>query len=158
MRLLTSLVLAALLSLGAGAAQAACTLPAQANAFASQMASALNRERSRHGLPALRYNGEVARAAAAHACDMQQRGFFDHTGSNGSNAMDRVRRTRAARPCRVAENIAYGYPSAEIVVQGWMNSSGHRRNMLQPDVREFGIGLADAPGGPYAVMVFYRGC
>ena len=58
---------------------------------------------------------------------------------------------------RLAENVALGYPNAETVVQGWMNSTGHRRNILNSDVGETGIGIArSSAGGLYYCQVFGR--
>jgi len=56
---------------------------------------------------------------------------------------------------RLAENVALGYPNAETVVEGWMNSSGHRRNILDAGVVETGIGIArSSAGGLYYCQVF----
>jgi len=58
---------------------------------------------------------------------------------------------------RIAENVALGFPNAETVVEGWMNSSGHRRNILDRDVIETGIGIArSSAGGIYYCQVFGR--
>jgi uncharacterized protein YkwD len=57
----------------------------------------------------------------------------------------------------IAENVALGYPSAEAVVEGWMNSPGHRANILNPGVVETGIGIArSSAGGVYYAQVFGR--
>lgn len=156
MRLLRTLALAAPFMFGAVAAQA-CTLPANANAFANDIAANMNAQRQQNGLPPLTYNRRLGQAAAGHACDMQRNGFFAHQGSDGSTAHRRIQRA-GVRACQSAENLAYGYATGARVVQEWMISPGHRRNMLTVGVNEFGIGLADAPGGPYAVLVFSRDC
>jgi uncharacterized protein YkwD len=58
---------------------------------------------------------------------------------------------------RISENVALGYPNAETVVEGWMNSSGHRRNILDRDVVETGIGIARSSAGAlYYCQVFGR--
>ena len=58
---------------------------------------------------------------------------------------------------RLAENVALGYPNAETVVQGWMNSRGHRHNILDGTVEETGIGIArSSAGGLYYCQVFGR--
>jgi len=58
---------------------------------------------------------------------------------------------------RLSENVALGYPNASTVVQGWMNSSGHRHNILDADVVETGIGIArSSDGGIYYCQVFGR--
>ncbi len=154
---LRTLAVCTTIIIGASTAQADCTLPGGADAFANDIAQSLNAQRARNGLAALSHNATLSQAAATHACDMQVNGFFSHSGSDGSTAAGRIERA-GFRPCRAAENIAYGYPTGGNLVAGWMNSPGHRRNMLLSDVREFGIGLADGPGGPYAVLVLARSC
>jgi uncharacterized protein YkwD len=58
---------------------------------------------------------------------------------------------------KLEENVALGYPNAETVVDGWMNSSGHRRNILDREVIETGIGIArSSTGGVYYCQVFGR--
>jgi uncharacterized protein YkwD len=58
---------------------------------------------------------------------------------------------------RIAENVALGYPNAETVVEGWMNSKGHRANILDRDVAETGIAIArSSAGGLYFCQVFGR--
>lgn len=157
MKILRLTALAIGLAMSAGGAAAQCTLPGDANAFASQLAAGLNAQRRANGLGPLQYNEELGRAAMRHACDMQANGFFDHHGSDGSNHDQRVQRT-GYRPCFSAENLAFGYPQPATVVDGWMHSPGHRRNMLAPQARDFGIGLAAGRNGPIAVLVLARSC
>ena len=65
--------------------------------------------------------------------------YFDHTSLDGSSPWDRIR--RAGYPLAGgAENIAAGYPSPQAVMDGWMNSPGHRANLLDPGSREIGLG------------------
>lgn len=156
-RLFAATALAMSTMITAGTAKASCTLPPEAQSYVNEMADALNAQRRSNGLSPLRHDRRLSQAAAIHACDMQVRGFFDHRGSDGTRAHDRVIRA-GFRSCQTSENIAYGYPTANSVVTGWMNSPGHRRNMLSTGVEEFGIGVAEAPGGPYAVLVFGRTC
>ena len=115
----------------------------------------VNAIRKQHGLGQLGASRKLTSAAAAHASDMETRGFFSHTGSNGSTLGQRVRKQRY-RFCAVAENIAKGQGSLEDVLAGWMASPGHRRNMLNPDVSEFSLVRG---GGNVWVMVLGRsGC
>ena len=114
----------------------------------------VNQFRRQKGRRALRWSSELTRAAEAHALDMSRRGFFSHTGSDGSNVGKRVKRT-GYRWCRVAENIARGQGSLEAALTGWQGSAGHRKNMLHRDVSE--IGVARGPGNTW-VMVLARGC
>lgn len=80
-------------------------------------------------------------AAQRHSEDMAQRGYFDHVSPEGLDPGDRITST-GYRWSRYGENIAAGYPTAERVVEGWMNSPGHRANILNCDFQEIGVGYA----------------
>lgn len=135
----------------------ACSTPSNVNALATEIAQGLNAHRAANGLPQLEYNRRLGRAAMTHACDMSVNGFFGHNGSNGSDIVQRVNST-GYRQCLVAENLAWGYPRSEQIVSGWMNSAGHRANMLHPRVAEFGVAVTDGAKGPNWVLVLARGC
>jgi uncharacterized protein YkwD len=107
----------------------------------------LNRERTRHGLPALRENSVLSAASVEHSRDMVQRGYFEHTSPDGRTVGDRLRALGYARGTTASsgENIAYGYahestPAA--IVDLWMNSPGHRADILRRTFTEIGIGIA----------------
>ncbi|SFR43159.1 CAP domain-containing protein [Litoreibacter janthinus] len=115
----------------------------------------LNAARAQNGLPPLTANAQLAAAARAHAQDMARSGFFSHTGSDGSKPSKRVG-AQGYNFCYVAENIAQGWSSPDQVMQGWMDSPGHRTNNLSREAREYGAARAD---GDYWVLVFGRsGC
>lgn len=159
MSLLKSLALGACLVVSASLvqAQASCSRPANAQSLESSVFSGVNSIRSQGARAALNQRSPLSQAAQAHACDMARNDFFSHTGSDGSNVQARV--TRAGyRACVVAENIAWGYSDAQRVLSGWMNSAGHRRNMLHDRVRDVGIGVASGPRGPVWVLVVARNC
>lgn len=145
-----------LLANGAAAGNA-CTTPQNANALATEVAAGLNANRKARGLSALRYNPVLGQAAMIHACDMSTHGFFSHSGSDGSNVQRRVRSV-GYQDCLVAENLGWGQPTSGMIVEGWMNSAGHRSNMLHPVAQEFGIGITDGPRGPNWVLVLAKGC
>jgi len=136
---------------------AACTTPANVNTLATEIANGLNASRAANGLPAVEFNRRLGRAAMSHACDMSNNGFFGHSGSNGSDIVQRVNAT-GYRQCLVAENLAWGYPRSEQIVTGWMNSAGHRANMLHPRVEQFGVAITNGAKGPNWVLVLARGC
>ena len=144
-------------SLFGTAASANCAIPENANAMATEIAAGLNASRRANGESSLRFNRELGRAAMRHACDMLANDFFAHQGSDGSNSHARVTRV-GYNACIVAENIAWGYPRPEQIITGWMNSPGHRRNMLHPRIEEFGIGISQGPRGPYWVLVVGKEC
>jgi uncharacterized protein YkwD len=142
---------------GAGQAAASCSTPANVNALANEIAQGVNANRRANGQSAIRFNPQLGKAAMAHACDMSVNGFFGHNGSNGSTAQSRVRRA-GYRDCLVAENLAWGYPSSQQIISGWMNSAGHRTNMLHPRVSEFGVAITQGPKGPNWVLVLANRC
>ncbi len=89
--------------------------------------------------PALVPNHKLMRAAHLHSEDMALRDFFSHTGSNGSSPWARMA-AQGYTFSLAAENIAAGYSTPASVVEGWMNSSGHRANILNCNLREIGVG------------------
>jgi len=112
----------------------------------------LNRMRSQHGLHRLRLNKRLSRAARRHARDMARRNYFSHDTLGGGSFLDRIRRTgylRGAHSWIVGENLAWGsrgYSRPQVIMRMWMNSPGHRANILNGAFREIGIGVAyDAP-------------
>lgn len=136
---------------------AACVAPQNVNVMANEIAAGLNAQRRAHGKSPLAYNPQLSRAAMTHACDMSRNGFFGHHGSNGSTVQARVRAS-GYRDCLVAENLAWGYPNSQQIISGWMNSAGHRSNMLHPRVAEFGVAITDSPRGPNWVLVLAKRC
>jgi uncharacterized protein YkwD len=85
-------------------------------------------------------------AAYLHSEDMALNNFFSHTGSDGSSAGQRI--SRQGYPWSTyGENIAVGYPTVSSVIQGWLGSEGHCRNLMDPDFTETGAGYAVGPFG-----------
>ncbi|MBU2992724.1 CAP domain-containing protein [Octadecabacter sp. B2R22] len=112
----------------------------------------LNAARADTGLGPVRENARLSQAARFHATDMVANDYFSHTGRTGSSFTDRAR--AAGYACAAAENIASGQETESEVFTTWMNSSGHRRNILLRDAREFGIGRV----GNMWVLMMGRGC
>lgn len=115
--------------------------------FINRVLQLTNEFRAQNGLLPLTLQSELSTAAQQHAENMALQDFFDHTGIDGSSAQSRGQ--AAGYDGLVAENIAAGYVTPEEVVQGWINSSGHRENLLDPRAKELGIGfyyLADDTG------------
>ena len=96
----------------------------------------------------------LTNAAQAHSADQAARDTMSHTGSDGSNAGTRI--SRQGYGWRAwAENVAMGYPDGASVTTAWMNSPGHRANILSASVTQIGVGLAyAADGSPYWTQVF----
>lgn len=122
----------------------------------SRIFQLINRERLHQGLPALVFNPELDRMAKIQATNMARLRKMAHTLPESQLPTLRDRAHYVGYPFgRIAENVAEGFPNAETVVQGWMNSSGHRHNVLDGAVVETGIGIARAPGGGlYYCQVF----
>jgi uncharacterized protein YkwD len=118
----------------------------------------INAERQHQGLPALVYNAQLDRMAKIQAENMAYFQKMAHTIPEAQLPTLGDRARYVGYPFgRLAENVALGYPNAETVVQGWMNSSGHRRNILESSVEETGIGIArSSAGGLYYCQVFGR--
>lgn len=117
--------------------------------LSAEVVAATNVERARFGLPALTVEPRLALAAQAHGEDMVARRFFSHDSPDGRSVADRVL-AAGYHYSVVAENIAAGQRTAPEVVDGWMNSPGHRKNILSRDVSQIGIGFAT--GGEYGTM------
>jgi uncharacterized protein YkwD len=114
----------------------------------AEVVTRTNAERARHGLRPLTVEARLARAAQAHSVDMVRRAFFAHENPDGKQVWDRA--VAAGYPYRkVAENIAAGQRTPEEVVLGWLNSPGHRANILDGELTQIGVGCAE--GGTYGV-------
>jgi uncharacterized protein YkwD len=102
----------------------------------------LNQFRAANGVPAVSLNAKLTVVAQAHADDMAAKGYFSHTGRDGSNAGQRITRTGYVWQTW-GENIAMGYQDWSAALSGWKNSSGHRRNMLNASFKHVGLGVRD---------------
>lgn len=112
---------------------------------ASAVVALTNAERAKAGCRPLRVDKRLATAARAHSADMAAHGYFDHDSLDGASPWTRM--LDAGYPAPGAENIAKGYATAAAVVGGWMDSPGHRANILDCGLRAIGVGMAAGPGG-----------
>jgi RNA polymerase sigma factor (sigma-70 family) len=120
---------------------------------AQEVVALLNQERAKAGCAAVTTNGQLRTAAQRHSEDMIARGYFDHTNPDGDGPGERV--TAAGyKWSTYGENIAAGQSSPAAVMETWMNSSGHRANILNCSFKEIGIGIAGPSGGPHWTQVF----
>jgi uncharacterized protein YkwD len=107
----------------------------------------LNRERRSRGMRKLRLNKRLSRAARGHAVDMVREDYFAHDSRNGQSFVDRIRSAgylSNAGSWFVGENLAWGSGNRSTprqIVRAWMNSPGHRANILQRRFREIGVGI-----------------
>ena len=109
------------------------------NSIEQQVLVLVNNERAKHGLKALTLDQKLNDVALTHSKDMSQRNFFSHTNPDGLSPFDRMKRGGVSYKT-AAENIAMGYKTAEAVVNGWMNSEGHRKNILNGSFNKMGLG------------------
>lgn len=101
----------------------------------------VNQERAIHDLHLLSWDERLFAAARAHSEDMAENGYFSHTSLDGRSPGDRL--LEAGYLWNIyGENIAYGYPTPESVMNAWMNSPGHRANILNSSFCDLGVGLA----------------
>ncbi len=105
-----------------------------------------NIERQKAGVPPLTLSSELTAAAQSYSETMGGSGCFSHSCGAVPNFADRISMAGYGGMMAAAENIAAGYPSPEAVVDGWMNSPGHRENLLNPSYTEIGIGVAQGGG------------
>jgi uncharacterized protein YkwD len=122
-----------------------------------------NQVRARNGVPSLRENARLRRAAVGHSRAMVSQGFFGHTTPAGVSMTDRIMRARYARRRQgwsIGENLAWGTSSlstARGAMDAWLSSPGHRANLLDRSYRELGVGVvlgvpvSDAGGATYTV-------
>lgn len=123
----------------------------QVSAYEQQVVNLTNQERAKQGLPALKLDTELSKVAKEKSLDMKNNGYFSHTSPNYGSPFDMMKQFgisyRAA-----GENIAMGQRSPEEVVNAWMNSEGHRKNILSSSFTHIGVGhVAD---GNYWTQMF----
>ena len=107
----------------------------------SRMLARANAERASAGLPPLALDSRLNAAAQRHADDMLQRSYYSHVSPDGDDPAERVRRSGYAFRL-MAENIARGPFSVDEAMDNWLASEEHRRNLLNPVFRDFGVGIA----------------
>ncbi len=102
----------------------------------------VNKERAEVGLPALKYDWELARVAKYKSRDMNNVGYFSHNSPTYGSPFTMMKDFGISYKS-AGENIARGQASAEEVVNAWMNSPGHRENILNEDFTHIGVGYVD---------------
>ncbi|MEU5968014.1 CAP domain-containing protein [Streptomyces globisporus] len=118
----------------------------------SEVLALVNQERAKVGCSPLSTSAPLTSLAQNFSEDMADRGFFDHTDPDGDTPWDRA--AQAGVQGLAAENIARGQADAQAVMEGWMNSEGHRANILNCDYKTVGIGVHEGSGGPWWVQNF----
>lgn len=118
----------------------------------AQVLRLVNEERAKVGCSPLTADPELAALAQDHSEDMAERGYFSHTTPEGRSPWDRA--AAAGVDNMGGENIARGQADAAAVMSAWMNSDGHRANILNCDFRTLGVGAHFAQGGPWWTQAF----
>lgn len=119
--------------------------------YAAQVVSLVNAERAKHGLSALTMDSSVTAAAQVRAGELYR--SFSHTRPDGRSCFTALREAGASYS-GAGENIAYGQRSPEAVMQAWMNSSGHRANILSNKYTKIGVGYTVKNGVTYWTQMF----
>lgn len=118
-----------------------------------QVVALVNKERAAAGCGPLAEDSLLDKSAQAHSADMAVRDFFDHTNPDGADPGQRI--TAAGyRWSTYGENIAMGQQTPEAVMESWMNSPGHRANILNCSFKDIGVGVHEGPGGPWWTQNF----
>lgn len=115
-------------------------LPLHAGQTEERALALINAARGKAGCVALSEDPRLTAAALGHAKDMAEQDYFDHKGRDGSNFATRARRAGFGMRAG-AENIAAGHQEPEAVVAQWLDSEGHRKNMLNCGYRTTGIAM-----------------
>jgi uncharacterized protein YkwD len=119
---------------------------APAGTVAQQVVALVNQQRAAAGLAPVTLHPALTSAAQGHSNYQASRNTMTHIGANGSDAGDRI--AAAGYAYRVwGENVASGQPDASSVMQAWMDSEGHRDNILNPRFTDIGVGLAYSATG-----------
>ncbi|NRQ38529.1 CAP domain-containing protein, partial [Nonomuraea sp. NN258] len=114
-----------------------------------------NAERAKGGCRPLQHDPRLRAAAFGHSSDMARQNYFSHTSKDGRSFMDRIRAAGFTGGTGWAENIAMGQRTPASVVTSWMNSSGHRTNIMNCKYTLIGVGAAkNAQGQIYWTQVF----
>ncbi|MFH9990396.1 CAP domain-containing protein [Streptomyces luteogriseus] len=119
---------------------------------AAQVLSLVNEERAKVGCSPVAANSSLTALAQSYSEDMAARGFFDHTDPDGRTPWDRAEKAGISN--LGGENIARGQADAAAVMDAWMNSPGHRANILNCDFKTLGVGVELGSGGPWWTQNF----
>lgn len=130
------------------------------SALERRLLEMVNDRRRQYGLPAIAWSSDAARIARLHSQNMAAFNFFSHEGRDGKRVSERADAGGLRKWHALGENIAYnrGYGAPlESAVQSWMNSAGHRENILSNRWEQSGVGIAlTADGTYYFTEVFLK--
>lgn len=123
--------------------------------YAQEVLRLVNAERTKNGLKALTLDASLSKVAQGHSDDMAKNNYFSHTSLSGKSPFDRIKNAGISYKT-AGENIAAGQKTPAQVVSGWMNSEGHRKNILNGSFTKMGLGYATSNSGykTYWTQVF----
>lgn len=121
------------------------------SAYEAEVIRLVNEIRRQNGLGELTASAELSHVARLKSQDMHDKGYFDHTSPTYGSAFDMLRSFGISYRT-AGENIAYGYSTPQAVVDAWMNSSGHRANILNAAYTQIGVGHVQ--DGNYCTQIF----
>ena len=115
----------------------------------NEVVALVNNERAKRRLEGLEIDWELSRVARVKSCDMAKKGYFSHNSPTYGSPFTMMQNF-GIKYTEAGENIASGQKSPAEVMQSWMNSTGHRENILKPSFTHIGVGYC--PGGEYGHM------
>jgi uncharacterized YkwD family protein len=124
------------------------------SAYQQEVLNIVNKERAAKGLSALKFNAELSKVATTKSQDMIDKGYFAHNSPTYGSPFDMMKQFGITYKT-AGENIAMGQKTPQEVMTAWMNSEGHRKNILNSSFTEIGIGIAkDKSGRLYWTQMF----
>lgn len=121
------------------------------SAYEQKVVDLTNQERSKNGLAALKVDTALSKVAREKSLDMSKNGYFSHTSPTYGSPFDMMKQFGISYQY-AGENIAMGQRTPEEVVQAWMNSEGHRKNILSANFNYIGVGYVES--GNYWTQMF----
>ncbi|MBE7020043.1 MAG: LysM peptidoglycan-binding domain-containing protein [Ruminococcaceae bacterium] len=122
-------------------------------AYEKKVIELVNTERAKYNLKPLSYDWQLSRVARIKSQDMKDKGYFSHTSPTYGSPFNMMK-SFGITYSYAAENIARGQKTPEAVVKSWMNSSGHRANILSEKYTKIGVGYVE--NGNYWTQMFIR--
>ncbi|WP_085524539.1 CAP domain-containing protein [Tuberibacillus sp. Marseille-P3662] len=121
--------------------------------FQKKVIKLTNQERTKRGLSKIKADPQVSKVAQKKAKDMSQNHYFSHTSPQYGSPFQMMKDAGIDYQA-AAENIAKGQDAPKVVMEGWMNSAGHRKNILKKGITHIGVGYAQGQDGPYWSQMF----
>nr|WP_317331448.1 CAP domain-containing protein [uncultured Romboutsia sp.] len=124
------------------------------SSYQRQVLDLVNEERTKRGISALTLDSSLSSVATKKSQDMVNKNYFDHTSPTYGSPFDMMKQFRVSYRT-AGENIAKGQKTPQDIVTAWMNSEGHRKNILNPNFTNLGVGIAkDSKGTTYWTQMF----